>query len=234
MKMHTRISRKQILTTMSNTFAILSILVGAAAFGFFGKGITATHAAGLQSYTPGGTWISLSNQEPLKPASVIGVAACPSNAVQYNAPYTMYNCHEIVYDGNAHPVWIREGRPSNPPTQGFGIAHTTDHNVMLQSVEDVIETTQQPFQEMIGLSGTTRYDYKAGYRDPHTQLVTETLMVVAERAPSTDPQPQASNNQNEVGLITAYCSGVDSTDQETYQQTCPDWVNATIAQYNMP
>jgi len=235
MKMHTRISRKQLLITMSSTFAILSILVGAAAFGLFGKGSTTTHAAGLQQYTPGGTWVSLPDQKPLKPA-VIGVAACPSNAVQYSSPNTMYNCHEIVYDGSAHPVWIREGRPKNPPTDGFGIAHIADHDLMLQSVEDVIESAQQPFQEMNGLlSGTTKYDYIAGYEDPNTHAVTLNVKVVEETAPFTDPIPRANNDQNEVGLVTAFCTGADGTEMDT----CPDWVNVTIAQLlaqdnNMP
>jgi hypothetical protein len=223
MKMHTRIPRKQLLITVSSTFAILSILVGAATFGFFGKGSTATHAAGLQQYTPGGTWVLSSNQSPLKPASVIGVAACPSSAVQYNGPNTAYNCHEIVYDGSLHAVWIREGRSGD---SGFGIAHFAEHNLMLQSVEDVIESAQQGFQELAGTSGTTRYDYIAGYLDPNTHTVTQNLTVVEERAPSTDSIPQASNDQNELGVVTAFCSGADGT----YEQICPDWVNATIGE----
>jgi hypothetical protein len=173
------------------------------------------HAAGLQEHGPAGTWQTLSGQKPAPG----GGSPCPNSAIKYTGPrLTAYNCHEVLYDGSLHQVWVREGRTGS---SGFGIAHFGEHNLQLHVVEDVIDNTQQGFPQ----PNSTRYEYDAGYRDPKTQQVTQYVVVVEERAKPNDPaDPETNSDPNELGILTAFCQGPN----RSYEQLCPDWVNTTL------
>ena len=212
MKRRISVSQKKIFIAASYILVVLSILIAVTAFSFLGKGSIVAYA---QVQTPAGIWTTLTGQIPAPG----GGSACPSTAVIYTAPtLTAYNCHEILYDGSLHQVWVREGRTGS---SGFGIAHFGEHNLQLHVVEDVIDSSQQGFPQPNG----TRYEYDAGYRDPNTQQVTQYVVVVEERAKPNDPgNPGANSDPNELGILTAFCQGPN----RSYEQLCPDWVNATL------